>query len=150
MAQLIWLWGIYKSETSAFVDHPSTIYIGHRLWQSTLQKYLWCGVLDSEPLILFNYGKNDSNGTINTIVGAFTNQKLQLLLTIHPQYIWVIDYNSQLSKSTPDAMHWTRNHLFWLTNGKMTQMAHLTGLGGYLLSRNLYFCWPSINYTYRS
>jgi hypothetical protein len=47
-------------------------------------------VLDQEPSSLVDYSPNSyskSNGTINRIVQAFTNQKPQLLLTIHPQYI---------------------------------------------------------------
>jgi hypothetical protein len=39
------------------------------------------------PGILVNFWKNDSNGTINMIVGAFTKQKPLKLLTINPQYI---------------------------------------------------------------
>jgi hypothetical protein len=66
----------------------------------------------------FDYSSNsysNSNGTIDRIVMAFTNQKPQLLLFIHPQYIWVIDYNIQLTWSTHDAVYWTRNHLILLT-----------------------------------
>jgi hypothetical protein len=117
--------------------------MGHRLLQSTIQKYLGCRVLDQEPSYLVDYSFNsysNSNGTIDRIVGAFTNQKHQLLLTIQPQYIWIIDYYSQLSRSTYDAMSWTRNHLIWLTIASTltpTQMAQLIGLGGHVLIRNL-------------
>jgi hypothetical protein len=72
-------------------------------------------VLDQEPSYLVDYSFNsysNSNGPqLIGLCGDLLIRNLTFLLTVHPQYIWVIDYNSQLSRSTYDAVCWTRNHL---------------------------------------